>query len=76
MITIDDVREFIREAHSKEASYAYRMGYDCEMNGANKTNCHFSIFSCVENTCAWEAGKKAAFEAKQQSAQQVAQPLG
>lgn len=34
-----------------------RSGYDCGMNGANMTNCHFLIFSTPENTRAWECGK-------------------
>jgi len=38
--------------------YAYRMGYDCGINGSNLTNCHFGIFSTPENTKAWERGKK------------------
>ena len=40
---------------SKE--YAYKMGKDCAKNGANTTNCHFSIFSSKENAEAWERGK-------------------
>lgn len=43
---------------SQEEAYSY--GFDCEVNGANQTNCHFSIFSSKENTKAWEQGKKAA----------------
>lgn len=42
--------------HSPE--YAYEMGRDCAVNGANLTNCHFSIFSSPENTRAWERGKR------------------
>lgn len=41
---------------SKE--YAYKMGKDCAKNGANTTNCHFSIFSSKENTEAWDRGNK------------------
>jgi len=41
---------------SKE--YAYKMGKDCAKNGANTTNCHFSIFSSKENAEAWERGGK------------------
>lgn len=40
-----------------DSDHAYKMGYDCGINGANKTNCHFSIFSSPENTKAWEKGK-------------------
>lgn len=41
---------------SKE--YAYEMGKDCGLNGANVKNCSFSIFSSSENTKAWEDGKR------------------
>ena len=44
----------------RSQDYAYKMGYDCEMNGATEENCHFSIFSSKENTAAWEDGKRAA----------------
>jgi DnaJ-class molecular chaperone len=40
--------------------YAYEMGFDCGVNGANTRNCHFSIFSEPRFTAAWENGKKAA----------------
>ena len=35
-------------------------GRDCALNGANTTNCHFSLFSSPELTRAWEEGKKQA----------------
>ncbi len=44
---------------------AYKHGYDCGINGANETNCHFSIFASKENTKAWERGKKAALKGKE-----------
>ena len=44
--------------------YAYKMGKDCALNGANEKNCHFSIFSSPEHTRAWERGKKEAEEAE------------
>ncbi len=37
-------------------SEAYSRGYDYGLNGANEENCHFSIFSSVENTKEWERG--------------------
>lgn len=40
--------------------YAERMGYDCEWNGADMTNCHFSLFAKPELTAAWERGKRRA----------------
>jgi hypothetical protein len=38
---------------------AYNAGYDAEVNGANTTNCHFSIFSTPEKSKAWEMGRAA-----------------
>jgi len=49
------IKALIPPKRSKE--YAYKMGKDCAKNGANTTNCHFSIFSSKENTEAWERGK-------------------
>ncbi len=42
----------------RDKKYAYKMGLDCARNGADTTNCHFSIFSSPENTKAWEKGVK------------------
>ena len=39
---------------------AYEFGRDCEINGANTSNCNFAIFSRPEYTKAWEKGKKEA----------------
>ena len=50
------VKNVIPPKRSEE--YAYKMGVDCAKNGANTTNCHFSIFSSSENTRAWEKGEK------------------
>lgn len=47
----------------RDADYAYEMGKDCAINGANETNCHFSIFSTPENTKAWEKGKREQWDA-------------
>lgn len=38
-------------------SPAYTAGYDCGLNGANETNCLFSIFSSPEGTKEWQRGK-------------------
>ena len=38
--------------------YAYKMGYDCGINGANTTNCHFAIFFSEKTMRAWEQGKR------------------
>ena len=43
-----------------DKEYAHKMGYDCERNGANTKNCHFTIFNREEFTKAWEDGKKKA----------------
>jgi len=45
---------------SEQEKQAYDLGFDCGKNGANTTNCHFSIFSTPERTRAWERGKAAA----------------
>lgn len=45
----------IRPSTDRNA-HAYRMGYDAGMNGANETNCHFSIFATPERTKQWERG--------------------
>ena len=44
--------------HEEMLEYAYRMGQDCALNGANTTNCNFRIFSKPEYTKAWERGNK------------------
>ena len=41
-----------------DESYAYRMGKDSVVNGANITNCHFTLFTSKELTEAWERGVK------------------
>lgn len=43
---------------------AYRLGYDCDLNGPNLTNSSYLIFSVPENTREWERGKKEAEEIK------------
>ena len=39
---------------------AYDFGYDFGKNGANTTNCHFSIFATTELMKSWEKGKNKA----------------
>lgn len=51
----------------KNKEYAYKMGYDCGMNGSNLTNSNFAIFSTPENTKEWERGKKEAEIIKEKS---------
>ena len=43
---------------------AYNAGLDCALNGANTTNCHFTLFATKELTKAWERGKAAGEERK------------
>ena len=44
----------------RSEAYAYEMGFNCGLYGSNEENCHFSIFSSLKNTRAWENGKRAA----------------
>ena len=53
----------------KDKTYAYKMGYDCGLNGSTLTNCAFGIFSSQENTKEWERGKKDAEKIKAAQAQ-------
>lgn len=61
-MNIEQIKRFIPEKRDKE--YAYKMGYDCGLNGATLTNCAFNIFSSPENTKEWERGKKEAEQIK------------
>jgi ribosome modulation factor len=49
----------------RNEEYAYQMGYDCGINGANTTNCNLAIFSCVENTREWERGNRDGLKARE-----------
>lgn len=42
---------------SADAKHSYKMGRDYARNGANTTNCHFSVFQNKECTAAWELGR-------------------
>ena len=48
--------------HNK--SHAYKMGCSSVVDGANHTNCHFSIFSSPENATEWERGARDAKQDK------------
>jgi hypothetical protein len=54
------IEKFLAEIPTSDEKICFAMGYDCEMNGADEKNCHFSLFSSPENTKAWEAGKEKA----------------
>ena len=45
-------------------SHEYKMGFDAAKNGANTTNCHFTLFATKAQTAEWERGNR---DAKQQS---------
>jgi len=47
----------VKHEENMKSSKAYRLGFDCGMNGANDTNSHFSIFNTPEKTEMWEKGK-------------------
>ena len=56
------IKDFLIEANKYKGNLkkAFEMGYDCGVNGANTTNCHFGLFSSPEMTKAWEEGKNRA----------------
>ena len=60
----EDLGGMLRPIPKITEQKAYDHGYDCGKNGANATNCHFSIFSSPKNTQAWERGKAAAEKEK------------
>jgi hypothetical protein len=50
--------EYLPSYVKAEIEFAYEMGFDCAVNGANTINCNFKIFNTPENTKAWEEGKR------------------
>ena len=54
------IEKFIAEIPKPDEKVCFAMGYDCEMNGADEKNCHFSLFSSPGRTKAWESGKEKA----------------
>lgn len=48
----------LHKIYSDEEQMAYDAGYSAGIDGADTTNCNFSIFSTPEKTKAWEAGKQ------------------
>jgi len=65
-------QSFIADIPKVNAEICFKAGYDAEMNGANTTNCHFSLFSNPQFAAAWENGKKQAAKDKQAAQQTLA----
>ena len=61
---LDSIKAVIASIHNHPDRVCFEAGYDCEMNGANTKNCHFSLFSTREHTRAWEEGRQAACKEK------------
>lgn len=64
MLTVSDLIARALTLPVRSTSYAYDHGFDCGVNGADTDNCDYTIFSCSENTQAWERGKTAGDQAK------------
>lgn len=47
----------IEKLPPNKQGYPYQMGYDCAINGPNKTNCDLSLFATQTLTNEWERGK-------------------
>lgn len=45
------------QVYDRSLEHAYKMGFDCAVNGSNETNCDFRIFGSAETMKAWENGK-------------------
>jgi hypothetical protein len=54
------LQDFLAEIPKPDEKICFEQGYDCEMNGANETNCHFSLFRSPAHMRAWQRGKEAA----------------
>ena len=68
---MQSITEILLSIPQPDLRHCFQMGYECEMSGANTTNCHFSIFSTKERMQAWEAGKKQAAQVKESAQQGV-----
>ena len=44
---------------------AFALGRNCGLNGADTTNCHYSIFEKPEFTKAWENGKASVHQSEE-----------
>ncbi len=56
-MTVSDVIARALTPPVRSTTYAYKQGFDCGKNGANTTNCDYTIFSSPENTAEWEKGE-------------------
>ena len=59
-MTLTDLERLARAATPGSLGHARAMGADYAANGANMTNCHFSLFATPAHTKAWEQGRDAA----------------
>lgn len=48
---------FLKYGEVKAEEQAYKMGYDCGLNGPTTTNSNFLLFSTEAKKRAWEEGK-------------------
>ena len=53
----DRIKSMLKSTQEMTEEKAKSFGKDYAINGANETNCHFSIFSTPEFTRAWEKGR-------------------
>ena len=63
-MNLEKIQKFLNDIPSPDEKVCFAMGYDSEVNGADEKNCHFSLFSSVERTRAWERGKAQAVKDK------------
>lgn len=61
---MNNLQKFLNDIPKPDENVCFAMGYDSEMNGADEKNCHFSLFSSIERTRAWERGKAQAVKDK------------
>lgn len=64
-MNLEKIQKFLNDIPKPDEKVCFAMGYDSEVNGADEKNCHFSLFSSVERTRAWERGKEQAVKDRQ-----------
>jgi hypothetical protein len=52
------------EAFEAELLVCFDAGYEAEAHGSTMINCHFSLFSTLEKTNAWNAGRALAVKVR------------